>query len=405
MWTSPLAPPLKGKGKLPSPRRRGAGGEVKTVLSVGAHLKNTIALSIGSNVFVSQHIGDLETPEAFKAFQRVISDFERLYEAHPSVIAHDLHPDYLSTKYAQAQQLRTENSELKTVLVGVQHHWAHVLACMAENELDGPVLGVSWDGTGYGLDGTVWGGEFLLATRENFRRVAHLRTFRLPGGEQAIKEPRRSALGALYELYGDELFAMKELESVRAFSERELEILRKMLQKNLNSPVTSSAGRLFDVVASLVGLRQISRFEGQAAMELEFALHGIETDEGYEFSLSEETLDWGPMLRALLSDVRKSISVGKIAAKFHNTLVEMIVAVARRVGEERVVLTGGCFQNKYLTERAIARLREEGFRVYWHQRIPPNDGGIALGQIVAAARPNPLAPFPKREGGTMQGIA
>jgi hydrogenase maturation protein HypF len=159
------------------------------------------------------------------------------------------------------------------------------------------------------------------------------------------------------------------------------------------------------LVASLVGLRQISRFEGQAAMELEFALHGIETDEGYEFSLSEETLDWGPMLRALLSDVRKSISVGKIAAKFHNTLVEMIVAVARRVGEERVVLTGGCFQNKYLTERAIARLREEGFRVYWHQRIPPNDGGIALGQIVAAARPNPLAPFPKREGGTMQGIA
>jgi hydrogenase maturation protein HypF len=398
-------PSPKGGGELPSPLRRGAGGEVKTVLSVGAHLKNTIALSVGSNVFVSQHIGDLETPEAFRAFQRVIADFERLYEAHPSVIAHDLHPDYLSTKYAQAQQLRTENSELKTVLVGVQHHWAHVLSCMAENELDGPVLGVSWDGTGYGLDGTIWGGEFLLATRENFRRVAHLRTFRLPGGEQAIKEPRRSALGALYELYGDELFAMKELESVRAFSERELEILRTMLQKNLNSPVTSSAGRLFDAVASLVGLRQISRFEGQAAMELEFALHRIETDEGYEFSLSEETLDWGPMMSALLSDVRKSISVGKIAAKFHNTLVEMIVAVARRVGEERVVLTGGCFQNKYLTERAIARLREEGFRVYWHQRIPPNDGGIALGQIVAAARPNPLAPFPKREGGTMQGIA
>jgi hydrogenase maturation protein HypF len=355
------------------------------ILSVGAHLKNTIALSVGSNVFVSQHIGDLEAPEAFRAFQRVISDFERLYEAQPSVIAHDLHPDYLSTKYAQAQQLRTENSELKTVLVGVQHHWAHVLACMAENELDGPVLGVSWDGTGYGLDGTVWGGEFLLATRENFRRVAHLRTFRLPGGEQAIKEPRRSALGALYELCGDELFAMKELESVRAFSKRELEILRTMLQKNLNSPVTSSAGRLFDAVASLVGLRQISRFEGQAAMELEFALHGVETDEGYEFSLSEETLDWGPMMSALLSDVRENASVVKIAAKFHNTLVEMIVAVARRVGEERVVLTGGCFQNKYLTERAIARLREEGFRVYWHQRIPPNDGGIALGQIVAAS--------------------
>ena len=370
------SPSPKGGGEPPSPRRRGAGGEVKTVLSVGAHLKNTIALLVGSNVFISQHIGDLETPEAFRAFQRVIADFERLYEAHPSVIAHDLHPDYLSTKYAQQRDL---------LKVGVQHHWAHVLACMAENELDGSVLGVSWDGTGYGLDGTIWGGEFLLATRENFRRVAHLRTFRLPGGEQAIKEPRRSALGALYELYGDGLFTMKELAPVRAFSERELEILRTMLQKSLNSPVTSSAGRLFDAVASIVGLRQISRFEGQAAMELEFALHGIKTDERYEFSLSEETLDWGPMLRTLISDVRESVSVGKIAAKFHNTLVEMIVAVARRVGEERVALTGGCFQNKYLTERAIARLREEGFRVYWHQRIPPNDGGIALGQIVAAS--------------------
>ncbi len=377
------SPSPKGGGELPSPRRRGAGSDVKTILSVGAHLKNTIALSVGTNVFISQHIGDLETSEAFRAFQRVIADFERLYEAQPSVIAHDLHPDYLSTKYAQQRDLRK---------VGVQHHWAHVLSCMAENELDGPVLGISWDGTGYGLDGTIWGGEFLLATRENFRRVAHLRTFRLPGGEQAIREPRRSALGALYELYGDALFTMKELAPMRAFSERELEILRTMLQKNLNSPQTSSAGRLFDAVASIVGLRQISRFEGQAAMELEFALHGIETDERYEFSLSEETLDWGPTLRALLSDVRESVSVGKIAAKFHNTLVEMTVAVARRVGEERVVLTGGCFQNKYLTERAIARLREEGFRVYWHQRIPPNDGGIALGQIVAAL------PSPHRGG-------
>jgi hydrogenase maturation protein HypF len=374
----------RARGYAPLPiKLRAANSELRTVLAVGAHLKNTVALSVGSNVFISQHIGDLETSEAFGAFQRVISDFERLYEAQPSVIAHDLHPDYLSTKYAQQRNLRT---------VGVQHHWAHVLSCMAENELDGPVLGVSWDGTGYGLDGTIWGGEFFLAMRENFRRVAHLRAFRLPGGEQAIKEPRRSALGALYELYGDGFFAMKELEPARAFSERELEILRTMLQKNLNSPVTSSAGRLFDAVASLVGLRQISRFEGQAAMELEFALHGIETDESYDFSLSEETLDWEPMLRALISDVLKSVSVGKIAAKFHNTLVEMIVTVARRVREERVVLTGGCFQNKYLTERAIARLGEEGFRIYWHQRIPPNDGGIALGQIVAAL------PSPHRGG-------
>ncbi len=210
----------------------------------------------------------------------------------------------------------------------------------------------------------------------------------------------------LYELFGDALLPphphplspprergargegaekLKALAPLQSFSKHELKLLHTMLQKNLNSPITSSVGRLFDAVASIVGLRQISRFEGQAAMELEFALHGIETQESYEFALSEETLDWGPMLLSIVSDVRAGISVGKIAAKFHNTLVEMIVAVARRVGEERVVLTGGCFQNKYLTERAIAWLREEGFRVYWHQRIPPNDGGIALGQIIAAS--------------------
>lgn len=351
--------------------------EPKTVLAVGAHLKNTVALSVGSNVFISQHIGDLETAEAFSAFGRVIRDFELLYEARPSVIAHDLHPDYLSTKYAQQRDLPK---------VGVQHHYAHVLACMAENELDGSVLGVSWDGTGYGLDGTIWGGEFLLATRESFRRVAHLRTFRLPGGEHAIKEPRRAALGVLYELFGDSF--MREcahLAPVQSFPTHELQLLHAMLRKNLNSPVTSSVGRLFDAVAAISGLRQISRFEGQAAMELEFAMHGIATDQSYEFVLSQERLDWGPMLREIMSDVHTGVPVGKIAAKFHNTLVEMIIAVARRVGEGRVVLTGGCFQNKYLTEHAGARLREEGFRVYWHQRVPPNDGGIALGQIVAAS--------------------
>lgn len=365
----------RARGYAPLPITLETGNsERKTVLAVGAHLKNTISLSVGSNIFISQHIGDLETAEAFGAFQRVIRDFEKLYEAQPSVIAHDLHPDYLSTKYAQQREIPK---------VGVQHHYAHVLACLAENELDGPVLGVSWDGTGYGLDGTIWGGEFLLATRESFTRVAHLRTFRLPGGEQAIKEPRRAALGVLYELFGDGL-KCADLAPIQSFSEHELELLLTMLQKNLNSPTTSSAGRLFDAVASLVGLRQISRFEGQAAMELEFALHGMETDERYEFALAHEMLDWGSMLLGIISDVRAGASVGKIAAKFHNTLVEMIVTVAQRVGEERVVLTGGCFQNKYLTERAIARLRQEGFRVYWHQRVPPNDGGIALGQIVAA---------------------
>jgi hydrogenase maturation protein HypF len=235
-----------------------------------------------------------------------------------------------------------------------------------------------------------------------FQRVAHLRTFRLPGGEKAIKEPRRVAIGLLYELFGDAVFEMEELAPVRAFTPKERELLKAMLEKQFNSPVTSSAGRLFDAIASIAGLRQQVGFEGQAAMELEFALDGVTTDETYPFDLShcrfEKTqstargsqsaivVDWAPMVRRILSDARSGLPIGNMSAKFHNALVEAIVAIALRIGEERVVLTGGCFQNKYLTERAVRRLEREGFRAYWHQRVPPNDGGIALGQILAAAR-------------------
>jgi hydrogenase maturation protein HypF len=274
----------------------------------------------------------------------------------------------------------------------VQHHFAHVMACMAENEIAAPALGVAWDGAGHGLDGTIWGGEFLLVTDDSFARVAHFRTFRLPGGERAIKEPRRVALGLLYEIFGEELFAMDELAPMRSFESQELNLLRQMLLKKINAPATSSAGRIFDAVASIAGVRQITKFEGQGAMELEFALDGFHTDETYPAPLGEGDqqsaiiVDWQPMLLCVINDVRRSVPAGIISAKFHNTMVESIVAVARRVGEGRVALTGGCFQNKYLTERAIRRLREEGFRPYWHQRVPPNDGGIALGQIVAAAR-------------------
>ncbi len=354
-----------------------------SLLAVGAHLKNTVATSIGRNVFVSQHIGDLETGEAFAAFQQVISSFHCLYGLRPAAIACDVHPDYLSTQYAGRNGLP---------VVRVQHHYAHVLSCMAENELDAPALGVAWDGTGYGLDGTVWGGEFLQVTETTFVRAGYFRPFALPGGEKAIKEPRRAAIGLLYELFGEALFAMKELAPVAAFSHQELEILPTMLRKRINAPLTSSAGRLFDAVAAIAGLRQEARFEGQAAMELEFALDGVKTEESYPLRIADLSdksaiiVDWEPMAREILEDVRDRIPSGIVSAKFHNTLVEAIVAVARRVREERIVLTGGCFQNKYLTERTVRRLRREGFRPYWHQRIPPNDGGIALGQAVAASR-------------------
>ena len=372
-------------------------GCYETILAVGAHLKNAVALSVGNQVFISQHIGDLETEQAYSAFRRVIADFERLYDAKPQIIAADLHPDYLSTKFANELVAQASRPVGKTQTgglchIGVQHHIAHVLSCMAENEIAPPALGVSWDGTGYGTDGTIWGGEFFLVTDESIERIAHLRPFRLPGGDQAVKEPRRSALGLVHELSSvqSDLSMQVHQKVACAFSPRELATLETMLAKKLNSPVTTSVGRLFDAVASLINLRQQIRFEGQAAMELEFALGGIETDEHYNLSLvtrhSSLILDWSPMIEAILVDVQEGASVGVISAKFHNALVEGIVAVAKRAGQERVVLSGGCFQNRYLTERAVRRLQAEGFRPYWHQRVPPNDGGIALGQVVAALR-------------------
>jgi hydrogenase maturation protein HypF len=255
--------------------------------------------------------------------------------------------------------------------------------------LTAPVLGISWDGTGYGLDGTIWGGEFLLVNETNFERTAHFRTFRLPGGEKAVKEPRRVALGILYEIFGDEVFAVNDLEAIRAFSNSELSVMRKMLENNLNSPVTSSAGRLFDSVASIIGLRQTIRFEGQAAMELEFLIEDFETNESYDFEIKISDsiiVDWELTIKQIITDRKINSPVKKIAAKFHNTLVEMIIAVARLVGEKSVALSGGCFQNKYLLERAVRRLGEENFNPHWHQRVPTNDGGIALGQILAAVK-------------------
>jgi hydrogenase maturation protein HypF len=372
----------------------------RPILAVGAHLKNAVALSVGNLVFISQHIGDLETEQAHTAFRRVIADFEKLYEAKPQIIVADLHPDYLSTRFAKETgraelPLGQDARQRIPTVIGVQHHIAHVLSCMAENEITPPALGVSWDGTGYGLDGTIWGGEFFLVTDENVERVAHLRPFRLPGGDKAVKEPRRTALGLLHEISGEKVFAQKQLATIAAFSAPELATLKTMLAKKLNSPVTTSMGRLFDAVASLINLRQQIRFEGQAAMELEFALEGVETEEAYPLPIenaegrsknASRILDWSPMIEAILADVKSGIPVGIISAKFHNALAEGVVAVANHAGQNRVVLSGGCFQNRYLTERAVRRLQAEGFRPYWHQRVPPNDGGIALGQVIAALR-------------------
>ena len=409
----------RGYAPLPVEIRPGSGGvgssapeDCPAVLAVGGHLKNTMAIAKGGQVFVSQHIGDMSTQTSFDAFKRTIADFRRLYQFEPEQIICDMHPDYTTTKHAAllAAQLagrpagRPAGAErahphggdhaapaiTALPVVKVQHHYAHVRACMVENELDGPVLGVSWDGTGYGTDATVWGGEFLRVEGGEFERVAHLNTFPLPGGEEAVKEPRRSAVGLLYQLFGEDAFTWERLAPVRAFSDRELTLIAGMLRGEVNSPVTSSAGRLFDAVASLVDLRQKTRYEGQAAMELEFATHGLSVGESYPVEVQRPrgepaVVDVRSLIRGIMADVENGVDTGIIATKFHNSLAEAIVAVALMVGEKRVLLTGGCFQNKYLTERTVARLEATDFKPYWHQRIPPNDGGIALGQLAAAA--------------------
>lgn len=347
------------------------------LIAVGAHQKNTVAIAHHGGVTLSQHLGDMDNAEVQSLFERTLGDLQSLSGAEAAAVAHDLHPDYASTRWAQRSGLKT---------IAVQHHYAHALACMTEHCLDTPVLAVVWDGTGYGTDGTIWGGEFLRIDARGFTRVASLRPFPLPGGDVAAREPRRSALGVLYAMYGSD-YPRSRLD----FTDRELDILTTALEKHINSPMTSSMGRLFDAVAALIGLRQTCSFEGQAAMGLEYAQAAANTDEWYPFDVtpvtaengsSERLLEWMPMISALLLED----DTPTIAAKFHNTLAAMIAVIAAEESEQRVLLTGGCFQNRVLLEKSIRRLRADGFTPYWPQQFPPNDGGIALGQIIAAMR-------------------
>jgi hydrogenase maturation protein HypF len=358
-------------------------GAPDCVLAVGAHLKNSVALSVGRSVFVSQHIGDLETVPALDAFDSVVQSLTGLYERAPDLVVHDLHPDYLSTVRAQATGRPTH---------GVQHHIAHVLACLAENQVSPPALGISWDGTGFGTDGTVWGGEFFSVGEESIRRVAHFRTFPLPGGDAAARDGRRAALGMLFEMRGEAVFEESMLPRSCRFEDAESVTLRSMLIGNVNAPSTSSVGRIFDAVAALSGMRAISEFEAQAAMEFEFAATGTDVS-AYPFRVRSDAadeaplvIDWEPIVEAVLADAGAGVTPALISDRFHATLAATAVEVAERTRLQKVLLTGGCFQNRHLTRKTVAALRAGGYHPYWHQRIPPNDGGISLGQVVAAAR-------------------
>ncbi|MGB3612677.1 MAG: carbamoyltransferase HypF [Elainellaceae cyanobacterium] len=350
------------------------------ILAVGAHLKSAIALSSGSQIVLGPHIGDLGTPEAMDRLHQTITDFLALYQCQPTAIACDLHPDYGSTRLAQ-----TLAQQWHAPLIPVQHHYAHALSGIAEHQLQAPVLAVTWDGAGYGADQTIWGGEFLQITDGGFERVAHLLPFPLPGGNVCSRKPWRSAAGLLYACYGKAAFEL-DLAPLQPLNPFQRNLLLQMLTHQINTPMTSSMGRLFDGIAALLNLHQTTSFEGQAAMSLEFAAEGG-LQRRYPFAMSQDQpyiVNWTLILRAVVADLNDNIPRSIIAARFHRTLAEIVGAIARLVGTSQVLLTGGCFQNRLLTEQTTQQLEAQGFTVYHHQRVPPNDGGIAVGQVIGA---------------------
>jgi hydrogenase maturation protein HypF len=345
------------------------GREGPEVLACGGQLKHTFCLTKGRFAILSQHIGDLENYETLRFFEESLANLQKLFHVKElAAVAYDLHPGYLSTKFALEQEGPRQ--------IGVQHHHAHVAACMAENHLRGKVIGVAFDGTGYGTDGRIWGGEFLVADEKAFERRAHFRYVPLPGGDAAIRQPWRSALSYLLDA------GLGETAPARP----ETKVVRSMIERRVNTVMTSSCGRLFDAVASIVGLRHETSFEGQAAIELEsIAEPGVEAAYPFEIAGEPIQIDFRPMIERI---VRERKPPAYVSAAFHNTVAAVIVEIARRLrasdGLTRVCLSGGTFQNVLLLERALAGLRESGFEVFLHSRVPPNDGGLALGQAVIA---------------------
>jgi hydrogenase maturation protein HypF len=357
--------------------------ETLCLTAFGSHLKNTGANLFDGNVFLTQHIGDMGTVKANDALERAIVDTLTFYGRKPDALVCDLHPEYSSTKMAKV--FSQENS---VPLFFVQHHEAHVFSCLTENDILGEcALGVAFDGSGYGRDGTVWGGEFFVVKNKKIKRVGHIQPLILLGGDAAAREPKRVASAMLFELFGGDVFADKKNASICALSENERKVFPKLLSGNVGVFRSTSVGRLFDAVSSLLNICHMSEYEGHAAILLEQAINGFQTEKQYHFGMREVgglfVFGWSSVILEILSDIGLGVSVSEVSAKFHNTMIEIIVCAAKKTGEKRVALSGGCFQNKYLLEKTILRLRCEKKIPYFQQRVPSGDGGISLGQIAA----------------------
>ncbi len=370
----------RARGYAPAPVRV-AYNFRQQILACGAELKNTFCLTRDGYAFVSHHIGDLENLETYESFQHGIEHFKRLFHLQPEVVAYDLHPEYLSTKYALAL-------DEHLIKIGVQHHHAHVASCMADNEIDGEVIGVVMDGLGFGTDGRLWGGEFLVADFQTAERIAHLGYVPMPGGAKAIREPWRMAAVYLQRAIGND-FVNLEIPFVRNMNPRAWATLRQMAATSTNSPQTSSMGRLFDAVSSLLGLRDTVNYEGQAAIELE-AIADCSCTEKYLFEIEDNgcTIATESVIRQVVKDMLDKVSPQTISAKFHLSISHLIASLAHRIRDERhinrVVLSGGVFQNMLLLRHTSRMLKSDGFEVFTHRRVPTNDGGISLGQAMIA---------------------
>ncbi len=376
----------RARGYAPYPIRLGF--KAPCILACGAELKSTFCLTRGDHAFLSQHIGDLENSTTLASYEELIEIYKGLFRIKPELVACDLHPDYLSTQYARENATR---ATLKLMLI--QHHHAHIASLLAEHGCNQPIIGVAFDGAGYGTDGAIWGGEFLHADLNGFQRLAHLEYMPLPGGDAATRSPRRIAAAYLYHLLGEHSYTTAA--SHLGIDQTELELIKVQLDRRLNAPLTSSAGRLFDAVAALLGIRGVIDYEAQAAIELEMAATNCETGDKrtYSFGIPNTVGDMiirlTPLFRAIMTDIDDRCRPAEIAWRFHYSTALMIAKVCRQLGNKTgiatVGLSGGCFQNRLLTEMTVAALRKDGFAVLLHQQVPPGDGGIALGQAAVAA--------------------
>lgn len=356
--------------------------KIGQILACGGELKSTVCLTKGNNAFISQHIGDLENQATYEFFQLTIKHMKRILDINPKIIAYDLHPDYLSTIYALEQQ--------DVEKVPVQHHHAHIVSCMAENRLDGPVIGLSFDGTGYGTDGSIWGGEILVVEDNEFRRAAHLSYVPMPGAVAAIKEPWRMAVSYLYDVFGKD-FAGYNLPLFGQLDDSKVKFIVEMISKKVNSPLTSSLGRFFDGIAAIIGIRNTVFFEGQAAMELEMlADEKAKGIYNFEWTSGEiHRIFLQPIISGVVNDMEMGVSPSTISGKFHNTIIalfsELCEVIRKENGLNRVALSGGVFQNSIILSGLIKGLKQRGFQVITHSLVPTNDGGISLGQAMIAA--------------------